>query len=955
MSLQTLPHRLQIFFHFPLLVFTTLSVFSSRVIFIIDKKTTQQQGNTMGMKHQQRWPHSGLTCAMTMGLVACLCPGSASAQTPAAAKVDNLRVSFDIPPQALASAVVAFAEQSGVQVFFDRSTLAGLHSQGLKGQHSVPEALALLLKGLPVKHQMLGQRQLNLERLPDAAAAMQLDSTHVQDLSDRDKVFEVPRSVSTLDREQMNRHPVRNVADLLEETEGVYSAVSQRDPGLSVNIRGVQDYGRVNMNIDGMRQNYSQMGHQQRNGTMYIDPQLLGGIDIYKGSSSGQGGAGVLGGLATFRTLEVHDVLEPGKDIGGRIRASHGLGGEGNGMHFSGSTAFGVRNEAYDLVAAYSERHLGEFYGGRNGTANLSDVIGYQEAYPEAGKQWLKDKAKYTDSVQRSYLMKFGLNLPNDQRLQLSQINTRIGYNDATWRAAESQAAGETIYRLNGSSQVESTSTGLDYSYNPDSERVDFKAKLYYATTRNFQDNAVTLTLPGSVNHYRTDTVGLQVQNTSRFGPGGWGELDYNFGGELFRDQFKPSSYGDMDGLSEKPYADGVDPEGERLMASLFNNITWNYKDWLTVSGGLRYDHYQMNGTAGMTNAGAVEGEYGTQGLTQMFDVDESEGRFSPSIGLALKPGPDWLQLYANYGKGWRPPSVTEVFTSGRPHGGSFERVYPNPYLKPERSRDWEVGVNIFKDSLWLDGDRFTAKVAYFNTRIESFSFLDMAVDLPSSTVPFVGTRLAYVNNLETTRFRGLDYKVGYDVGRYYADLTYTHMIGSNEFCAPFSYLGSALKLDSSDYRTESFTTTTTLASGRVVTRTQNRKTYKYVADDERNRQVLCGSIMGNASYMPADRGALTLGTRLFERKLDVGVRMRYSKGNSKDFKDANYDTLDQALWPRYQVYDAYMSYWPTQNINLGLLIDNFTDQAYITAIGDLNNQTLARGRTLVGSLEYRF
>lgn len=232
----------------------------------------------MGMKHKQRRPHSGLTCAMTMGLMACLWPGSASAavQIPAAAEVDNVRASFDIPPQALASAVVAFAEQSGVQVFFDRSTLAGLQSPGLKGQHTVPEALALLLEGLPVKYQMLGQQQLNLERLPDVAAAMQLDSTHVQGLSDRDKVFEVPRSVSTIDREQMDRHPVRNVADLLEETEGVYSAVSQRDPGLSVNIRGVQDYGRVNMNIDGMRQNYSQMGHQQRNGTMYIDPELLG-------------------------------------------------------------------------------------------------------------------------------------------------------------------------------------------------------------------------------------------------------------------------------------------------------------------------------------------------------------------------------------------------------------------------------------------------------------------------------------------------------------------------------------------------------------------------------------------------------------------------------------------------------------------------------------------------------
>lgn len=911
----------------------------------------------MGMKHKQRRPHSGLTCAMTMGLMACLWPGSASAavQIPAAAKVDNVRASFDIPPQALASAVVAFAEQSGVQVFFDRSTLAGLHSSGLKGQHTVPDALALLLEGLPVKYQMLGQQQLNLERLPDVAAAMQLDSTHVEGLSDRDKVFEVPRSVSTIDREQMDRHPVRNVADLLEETEGVYSAVSQRDPGLSVNIRGVQDYGRVNMNIDGMRQNYSQMGHQQRNGTMYIDPELLGGIDIYKGSSSGQGGAGVLGGVATFRTLEVHDVLEPGKDIGGRLRASHGVGGEGNGMHFSGSSAFGVRNEAYDLVAAYSERHQGEFYGGRNGTGNLSDVIGFQEAYPEAGKQWLKDKAKYSDSVQRSYLMKFGLNLPNDQRLQLSQINTRIGYNDATWRAAQSQAAGETIFRLNGTNQVESTSTGVDYSYNPDSDWVDFKAKVYYATTRNFQDNAATLTLPASVNHYRTDTVGMQVQNTSRFGLGGWGELSYNYGGELFRDQFRPSNYGDMVGIIVKPYVDGVNPNGERLMSSLFSNLSWTYNDWLSMNGGLRYDHYRLNGTAGLSNIGAIEGEYGVRHLTHIYDVDHREGRFSPSIGVAIKPGPEWLQLYANYGKGWRPPSVTEVFTSGRPHGGSVQRVYPNPYLKPERSRDWELGFNIIKDSLFKDGDRFTAKVAYFNTRIENFSYLNMAIDLPGSFVTFVGSRLAYVNNLEPTQYQGVDYKIGYDTGLIYTDLTYTHMIGSNQFCAPLAYLGGGLKADLSDYHSQNTIQVHKLMNGKIAHLPRTIRTYRYISDDSTNNRVSCGAIVGNASYMPADRGALTLGARLLDRKLDVGVRMRYSPGHSKDFSEANYDTIDQALWPRYQVFDAYLSYWPSKNLNLGLLLDNFTDQAYITAMGDLNNQTLARGRTLVSSIEYRF
>jgi hypothetical protein len=64
----------------------------------------------------------------------------------------HAQIAFDIPAQALHSAVVGFAEQSGIQVIFDGSTLAGLQSQALKGRYSVQQAIALLLDGLPVSH-----------------------------------------------------------------------------------------------------------------------------------------------------------------------------------------------------------------------------------------------------------------------------------------------------------------------------------------------------------------------------------------------------------------------------------------------------------------------------------------------------------------------------------------------------------------------------------------------------------------------------------------------------------------------------------------------------------------------------------------------------------------------------------------------------------------------------------
>ncbi|WP_460917364.1 TonB-dependent receptor, partial [Staphylococcus aureus] len=68
----------------------------------------------------------------------------------------------------------------------------------------------------------------------------------------------------------------------------------------------------------------------------------------------------------------------------------------------------------------------------------------------------------------------------------------------------------------------------------------------------------------------------------------------------------------------------------------------------------------------------------GAKRVEEVFDIDREEGQFSPTFGIGIKPGLDWMQLYARWGKGWRPPAVTETFMTGRPHGGSSsERVFP--------------------------------------------------------------------------------------------------------------------------------------------------------------------------------------------------------------------------------------------------------------------------------------
>lgn len=848
---------------------------------------------------------------------------------------------FDIPAQALGSAVLAFAEQAGVQVLFDSQRLHGLQSSSLKGRYSAEDGLARLLGSAPVTYRFTSERQVTLTRvetLQDGALALSPTtiSGHLEG-HPRDWTYTAPRSVSQVTREQLDRNPPRHAADMLEETSGVYSAVSQQDPGLSVNIRGIQDYGRVNMSVDGMRQNYQQSGHQQRNGTLYIDPELLSEVVVEKGATSTMGGAGVIGGVANFRTLDARDLLKPGQEIGGRIRVTSGLGGRRNGTHFIGSSAFAIGTQAWDMLLAASERHLGDYDPGTKG--GIGELRTGAAKNPAVSERVKNSPVAYSGSVMRSRLAKLGLNLPEDQRLQLSYLSTQVGYDDANMMNVEK--AGQLWEKL-GSSDVRSQNFGLDYSYAPDNPLIDFKAKLYYVDNRNDQSTLQRGINPGYSITYQTDTYGAQAQNTSTFALSERSTVKANYGLEFFYDKVRPDSSQPVpkgSAVSASPAA-SMTPEGDRALGSLFTRLDYDYDGWLNLNAGLRYDRYRLRGETGINTRTFVIGKTPQQvSVPVAYDIDDQEGRFSPTFGLSVKPGVEWLQLFASYGKGWRPPAVTETMITGRPHGGGSESMYPNPFLKPERSTTWEAGFNIFKENLWFDDDRLGVKVAYFDTRVDDFIYMAMGVQPPGYGMAGIGNS-AYVNDMSGTRFKGIEYQLDYDTGGAYGQLNYTRMIGDNDFCMKTAWLGGVTQPVKS-------------GTGRRAVVTGMRP------DDAANNATQCkAAILGSAEHMPMDRGTLTLGARFFDRRLDIGARARYSAGYS--ISDSANMTVSQsgvypADWKPYTVYDLYGSYRATQELTLRLAMENVTDRAYLVPLGDVLAFTLGRGRTLQGTVEYQF
>jgi len=150
-----------------------------------------------------------------------------------------------------------------------------------------------------------------------------------------------------------------NAGDLdtaLRNLAGTYTRSTPDNPGITVNIRGLQSLGRVNSMIDGIPQNTRNMsGHAGTLNTLvFVDPGLLAGVDVTRGTVSGAEGIGTLGGSANFRTLDVSDVLIDGHDSGALLRFGAGT----NGKDWNATAAFAQRYRFGDgtlgLVGAIS-------------------------------------------------------------------------------------------------------------------------------------------------------------------------------------------------------------------------------------------------------------------------------------------------------------------------------------------------------------------------------------------------------------------------------------------------------------------------------------------------------------------------------------------------------------------------------------------------------------------------
>jgi hemoglobin/transferrin/lactoferrin receptor protein len=577
-----------------------------------------------------------------------------------------------------------------------------------------------------------------------AKAQTVLDTITVVATLTEENVWNTLAPTSTVRPDDLNRLMPSQIGDMFFSVPGVSFQRRGDDPGQSLNIRGMQDFGRVAVVVDGARQNFQRSGHQA-DGQFYLDPELIGGIDVVRGPTANIYGTGAIGGVVSFRTKDVEDVLKPGQRWG---VLTHGMIGsntyEGLGSVFAAARP----NQNFDFILGGVYRDRDEYKDG-NGNTVLN-----------SGSEMASGLAKVTVRPADGHEIKFSM-LASEGRFE-------NGTPSPASVTVQSQRA--TVY----SSVVDNYIANARWRYQrPEDKIFDFDANVYWTRTDLDQtkvdgSNSSLFGRLGSHRTFRLDTIGTDVHNTSRFETGPVRHA-LTIGGDVFKDTVETA---DVTGTG-----DLFTPSGERTVGGGFAQLKSTY-GWLDVISALRYDAYDLSG--GVNNVGS------------------NGDRFSPKITVGLTPV-QWFTIYGSYAEGYRAPAITEVFVLGQhpPAGpGANFNFLQNTSLQPEVGKNKEIGINLRFDNIWAANDALRVKANVFRNDVDNFIEQVTVLDGQSGVggelcnnppvdwgPPFglVSGNCIQFQNVTKARIEGFELESRYDAGFWFLNASYTALKGTNE------------------------------------------------------------------------------------------------------------------------------------------------------------------------------
>ncbi|ABD04874.1 TonB-dependent iron siderophore receptor [Rhodopseudomonas palustris HaA2] len=580
-----------------------------------------------------------------------------------------------------------------------------------------------------------------------------LDTITVSATKTEERAIDALAPASAITQGQIERLQPNRLQDIFVATPGVAFQDRGDDPSTAINIRGLQDFGRVAVVVDGARQNYQRSGHNAQ-GSFFLDPELIGGVDVVRGPSANVYGSGAIGGVVSFRTKDIDDVLRAGERWGVDMTGSYGS----NNARGLGSIFGGVRvDPTVDVFGGALYRTQGNYKDG------AGTEIG------NTGNDIAGGLLKLTVRPADGHEIKFG-GIFQDYNYDIGQFNR----GPVLTAAQRALYQGSSVYESN----VKNYTGTMSWKYSrPDDMLFDWNISLYGNRTDNDQTKTYHNSTSGAAycgtgnvgnnisgcvgdqRGYRLDTIGIDANNTTRFDYGDW-RTAVTYGFDVFNDKVTT--------WDSRGNSNITTPSGERTVSGGFIQLKNNYASWLEVIGAARYDHYELSSETSSA----------------------SGSRLSPKITVGVTPLAG-LTPYVSYAEGYRAPSITETLISGAHATGGGPALFtcadgtsglfcliPNTGLRPEVGKNKEVGINLKYNDVFVSGDSFRGKINAFRNDVDDY--IELVASTPQATIYGMYSKYYQYQNIPHARIEGVELETSYDAGLWFVGLSASTLRGVN-------------------------------------------------------------------------------------------------------------------------------------------------------------------------------
>lgn len=523
-------------------------------------------------------------------------------------------------------------------------------------------------------------------------------------------VKKVPASTQVITQEDIKRGGATSVRNALSMYANIFQKSKVRGGGHDIIIRGMETKHSLVM-VNGRRISNEADANGLGN-AMSLDRININDvekIEIVRGPSSALYGSEAMGGVLNI-------ITKPSKEqtlLTGLEHTSEDT------SHWWHADTGRIGNFSMTLDARFNKINRSML-----DTATESDPYGTAQTYNASLNYYVNDH-----SYVNAYMDYYSQHLKTDMGTPAMKPIT------LTTSSGAMSLSGQAMLEGTGSKAFKQKNYGI--SWNGKTDKNDWQIQAYmskfnWSTTSNTK---VLGSIPPAGMEMMFNAM-LQKKNTYDFNHDehnmwaieGRDSLRVNdhhrvtFGAEYVKDKVAGTGLGSNgDGVHSITENGKTKSSSEKTLSSYaaYLQDEIEYGKWFIVPA-IRYDHHSAYGS-----------------------------HTSPKIGVTYN-ATDHFRIKANYGDGFKAPSVSQLFYDlDMRMGPSYVHLTGNPNLKPEKSKSWDLGVE-----------------AEFGKGYGSLTYFDNDVDNLIASIPkgtdSNGHNLYRYENVNKARIKGLENTLGY-------------------------------------------------------------------------------------------------------------------------------------------------------------------------------------------------